>query len=102
MDRRKRLMLFFLIPAAFALSMEVQAAKLPPIFGQTMADVQTILLAVGSALAAAMIAWEGVKWITADNPAEREDAKKGVIYVMIGLVLLKSSNRIIEFLLATL
>jgi hypothetical protein len=100
MDRKKRLILFFFILGFFALNTATQAsAGLPAAFWQTIADVQEILLFVGGALGAAMIAWDGVKWITADSPAEREDAKRGVIYVMIGLVLLKSAERIINFLI---
>lgn len=85
--------------SAVALAASQTAAKAPPEFWKTIGDVQSILNAVGSALGAVMIAWEGIKWMAAENPAEREDAKKGIIYVMIGLVLLKSSERIVRFLL---
>lgn len=38
----------------------------------------------------------GVKWIIADSPNERADAKKGMIYIVIGLLIVRSSCQILQ------
>ena len=38
----------------------------------------------------------GVKWIIADSPNERADAKKGMIYVIIGVLVVKSSCELLS------
>jgi hypothetical protein len=38
----------------------------------------------------------GVKWIIADSPNERADAKKGMIYIVIGLLVVRSSGQLIK------
>jgi hypothetical protein len=35
-----------------------------------------------------MMAYMGIKWITAESAEDRENAKRGVIYIFIGLILL--------------
>ena len=38
----------------------------------------------------------GIKWIIADSPNERADAKKGMIYIVIGLLVVKSAVQLIQ------
>ncbi|MFH1125777.1 MAG: pilin [Candidatus Altiarchaeota archaeon] len=71
----------------------------PAAYSSTMQDVELMLLQIGSALGVLMITISCIRWIAAQNPEERESAKKGVIYVMIGLLLLRGSENIISFLL---
>ncbi|MBM3308941.1 MAG: hypothetical protein FJY77_01685 [Candidatus Altiarchaeales archaeon] len=99
MDRRKIIVSF----TAFLLAgTGTAAAGNPSTFDQAIVDIENILLEVGSALGVLMIAIESLKWIAAQSPAERESAKKGVIYIMIGLLLLKVSEKLVKFLLKTI
>lgn len=41
---------------------------------------------IAAALGVLMIAYSGVGWIMADGPQERDEAKKTLVYVMIGLL----------------
>lgn len=109
MDRIKRIinlalrLIGFMLFSAAKVSATATTTPAPPAtFMSTIRDVESILLKVGGALGTLVIAWESVIWITAQNPAERESAKKAIIYVMIGLLLLKSSENIIKFLLVTI
>jgi len=47
------------------------------------------LITIGEAGALLMIAIEGGKYIISTNPQERESARRGVIYIVIGLVLIR-------------
>ena len=78
------------------------SATLPATLFTTIGQVQEILLIVGSAFGALMILFEGIKWVTAQSPVDREDAKKGILYVLIGLFLLKGAENIVRFLIATI
>jgi NADH:ubiquinone oxidoreductase subunit 5 (subunit L)/multisubunit Na+/H+ antiporter MnhA subunit len=43
-----------------------------------------------------MMVFMGVKWIVADSPNERADAKKGMIYVVIGLLIVRSAQSLLN------
>jgi hypothetical protein len=73
----KLLILFFL------LSQQAHADILATIGG-----VNTLLYGVAAGIAALMIAMHAVKWKTAENPSDREAAKKGLINVILALVLI--------------
>lgn len=62
-------------------------------------EITEILTKVGAALGVLMIAVEGVRWIFSDSPKGRDDARKGVTYVIIGLILLISAEKLVEYLL---
>jgi len=104
MDRRKVIILFFIVLCTVALASAATTTTmtLPPTFASAIQDLESILLQIGSALAGLMIVLECIKWITAQNPAERESAKKGIIYILIGLFILKNSEKLIQFLLQTI
>ncbi len=84
--------LFILPPFALATTL----------FTSTMTDLEDLLLRLGTVVGALMIAVEAVAWIVAQNPQERENAKKGVIYGLVGLILLKSAHNLVNFLLVTI
>ena len=62
-------------------------------------DVQNTLTSVGTSLAILMMALQGIKWILSDTPEEREDTKRGIIYIIIGLILLGSAYTFVYYLL---
>jgi hypothetical protein len=76
------------------------AAELPLEFQRAILDIQNTLVGVGSPLATLMIVIEGLRWTGAQSPQERESAKKGIIYIMFGVMLLKQSETIVVFLLS--
>ncbi|MFH1125775.1 MAG: pilin [Candidatus Altiarchaeota archaeon] len=51
---------------------------------------------VATALGALVIANSGFRWIIADSPQEREDAKKTIIYVLIGLFFVAMTREIVQ------
>ena len=53
---------------------------------------------VAGALGALMLGILGVKWVMSENPQEREDAKKGVTYVIIGLLLVSMATVLVDWL----
>lgn len=93
-----RILAVLLIPAIA----QPACAELPATLFTTIQEVQQILLIAGSALGALMILFEGIMWLTAQSPVEREDAKKGILYVLIGLFLLKGAENIVKFLIVTI
>lgn len=61
-----------------------------------LTEINSGLMVVAAALGTLMIAIMGVKWIMSENPQEREDAKKGVIYVIIGLLLVTMATTLVD------
>jgi len=43
---------------------------------------------VGYPLALFMLTWQGIKWSSSTSPQEKQNAKRGVIYVLIGVLML--------------
>lgn len=64
-------------------------------------QITEILIKVGSALGVLMIAIGGVKWIISESPKGRDDARKSIMYVVIGLMLLISADKLVEYLLGS-
>lgn len=62
-------------------------------------DVQNSLKYIGAVLAVLFMVLNGIKWIIADGPEDREDAKKGIIYTIIGLILLGAAYQFIYYLM---
>ncbi|MFH0862509.1 MAG: pilin [Candidatus Altiarchaeota archaeon] len=54
------------------------------------------LRGVAYALGWMMMVLMGVKWIVADSPNERADAKKSMIYVVIGLLVVASACGLLQ------
>ncbi|MDD5112182.1 MAG: TrbC/VirB2 family protein [Candidatus Altiarchaeota archaeon] len=101
MDWRKNTLLAAVSLAAFLLVAPQFALATGP-FVSTMVDLEDLLLRIGTVLGALMIAVEAVAWIAAQNPQERENAKRGVVYIIVGLILLKSAHNLVNFLLVTI
>jgi hypothetical protein len=55
---------------------------------------------IGLGLAALMFAINGIKMMVSDSPMARADARRGIIYVVIGIIILVLSYAIVSFLLA--
>ncbi len=55
---------------------------------ETIGGMNTVIYGIAAGIAALMITLHAVKWKTAENPGDREDAKRGIINVILGLVLI--------------
>lgn len=54
------------------------------------------LRSVAAALGTLMIAIQGMKWAIAESPQERVEARKGIMYVIIGLLLVSQADQLVE------
>ena len=57
-----------------------------------------ILSGVAVAVATVMLGYLGVGWLTADTPAKRSNAKKGVVYIVAGMIILAGGKDMVIFL----
>lgn len=64
--------------------------------GQEIFKLVKGLQDVAAALGVLMIAYSGARWIMADSPQDREDAKKTIIYVIIGLLIVSLTKDIVK------
>ncbi|MBD3388239.1 MAG: hypothetical protein GF416_04095 [Candidatus Altiarchaeales archaeon] len=85
--------------AALLLMLQSAAAQSCGANIPTMTSIQSSLKIVGSAAGVFMIVYLGIKWMTANGPQDRESARRGVIYVVIGLIILRTALELIEYLL---
>ena len=57
----------------------------------TLTRVMIWLRQIGWPLGLFMMVYMGIKWIISEGPEERENARRGLIYVVIGLILLQGA-----------
>ncbi len=57
-------------------------------FSETIGDINYILYGIAAGIAILLIAIHGIKYKTTDNPDVRENAKRGIINVVIGLAII--------------
>ncbi|MBU0762445.1 MAG: pilin [Candidatus Altiarchaeota archaeon] len=60
--------------------------------------IQGYLTEIGAPLAWLMMAMMGIRWVMSESPDDRENSRRGVIYVIIGLIMLKSALPFTEYL----
>lgn len=87
---------------AFAIAGLVQAQCYEPLGSDLMKPVKNIkefLEKISYPIGFFMIVYMGIKWIISEGPEDRENARRGVIYVVIGLILLKSAVELVTYLL---
>ena len=88
MKRPTNILILFLF-----LSVQVHAAIL-----DTIGGVNTLLYGIAAGIAALMITMHAVKWKTADNPNDREEAKRGMINVILALILIMIAAALVSVL----
>ena len=74
-----------------------------PVFADiidTIGGVNTVLYGIAAGIAALMVTIHAIKWKTAENPAEREEAKKGIISVILALMLIMIAATLVGVLFA--
>jgi len=82
--------------ALLASSILNAGAACPTAQTQELYDLSEALVMIAAALALALMAYQGLKWITADTPGDRSEAKKGMIYCILGLVVVAVAGFVVE------
>ncbi|MFZ2455654.1 MAG: pilin [Candidatus Altiarchaeia archaeon] len=67
-------------------------------FEETIGDVNNLLYGVAAGIALLLITLHAVRWKTAENPTDREEAKKGMINVIIGLIVIMIAATLVALL----
>jgi len=97
MNKKNILLLILLIHATHTVIAEDKC--LDDDFYNTLRPTIEQIQIVGYALAVLMIGYQGLKWSSSDSDQAREDAKKGIIYVIIGIFLLKVGGDFILYVI---
>lgn len=63
--------------------------------GSTVSEMVVSMQTLAYGLGWLMMVIMGIKWIIADSPNERADSKKGMIYIIIGLLIVRSACNLI-------
>jgi len=63
---------------------------------QAAPDLLGGLTEMAAALALLLFTIMGLRWIVADSAQEREESKKGMIYIVTGLLIVVSADLIVE------
>ena len=63
---------------------------------ETVGGINTLLYGVAAGIAALMITFHAIKWKTAGSPAERDAAKRGILNVVLGLILIIIAASLVE------
>lgn len=63
-------------------------------------DIIFILQSIGAGIAVIMLMINGIKWILlADDPSGRQDARRGIYYVLIGIAIMVTALALVNFIL---
>lgn len=84
-------MMLFLSPFAIA------QTPLPPEMSEIF-SLKDGIATVAASLGALMLAYAGLRWVMADGPQERDDARKTIIYIIIGLVVVSTTTDLVQAL----
>ena len=68
---------------------------------ETVGGLNNLLYGIAAGIAALMITLHAIRWKTADNPSEREEAKKGIINVILALIIIMSAAAIVSVIYVT-
>ena len=86
-DNAKGLMIII-----FSIATQVHAADIL----ETVGGLNNLIYGIAAGLAALMITLHAVRWKTADNPSDREEAKRGMINVILALILIIVAGAVIS------
>jgi hypothetical protein len=86
-DKAKGLMIII-----FSIATQVRAADIL----ETVGGLNNLVYGIAAGLAALMITLHAIRWKTADNPSDREEAKRGMINVILALILIMIAGAVIS------
>ena len=64
-----------------------------------MDNIARPIITIGPPIALFMMVYMGMKWTMAESPEEVENARRGVIYIVIGLLIIMAGVELVYFLL---
>ncbi|GEM_PF-1483608 len=87
-------------PTVNPINLTQEAGKMPssevkPV-GSSLQEVNKAFLQVVAGLAVLLIAVHALRYVTSDNPQERADIKKGIIYIIIGVLIAYLAAELVE------
>jgi len=89
-----------LAPALLLLTLHTASAQCGDPASLALANQMAYMITtIGNACAIFMMVYLGIKWMVAEDPEGRENARRGIIYIVIGLILLRASAGLVWFLL---
>ncbi len=62
-------------------------------------DVINILTGIGAGVAVFMLVLNGLKWMLAEDVSGRQDAKRGMLYIFVGLLIFVVAIQLVNFLM---
>jgi len=74
----------------------VGSVVVPPINTQALDELETALMTIAAFIALVMIVIHGLKYLMAQSPQTREDAKQGIVYVILGLLLVVMATVLVK------
>ena len=92
MNGEKRILcIWLLLVLVNVVSANTGAASIPAQMSE-MTDLNNGLKNVAAALGVLVITHAGLRWIMSEGAQERDDAKKTIIYVIVGLIIVSTSE----------
>ncbi|MFH1054970.1 MAG: hypothetical protein V1744_02620 [Candidatus Altiarchaeota archaeon] len=92
MTAKRALTLLLLLPS-------IASACYDAAITPAMVGVMDMIRTFGYPLGLFMLIYMGLKWMTSEGPEERDNARRGIIYMIIGLLLLKVGWDLVLYLL---
>lgn len=62
-------------------------------------DINTILYGIAAGIAILLITIHGIKWKLAESPEAREEAKRGILNVILGLAIIIIAANLVDLIL---
>ncbi len=66
---------------------------------KSVSDIENIIFGIAAGLAILMISLNGIKLMGSQDAGERENAKKGIIYIIFALIVIVTITKLVEYLL---
>ena len=96
MEFRKKLIPISII-MVLAISADAQHILPAGIREATIEDITNILYAISAAFGTLLLIFHGFKWMTSDTLDDRNEAKNGVIYTLLGLLIIILALTLVNF-----
>jgi len=96
MEFRKKLIPISII-IILAISVDAQHILPVGIREATVEDITNILYAISAAFGTLLLIFHGFKWMTSDTLDDRNEAKKGIIYTLLGLSIIVIALALVDF-----
>ena len=89
---KRRIQAAWMIALLFGIAAMASASPTPI---PELIDLNNGLKTIASALGVLVITYAGIKWIMSEGPQERDDAKKTIIYALVGLIIVSLADELV-------